>query len=313
MKNINEKISDLKNRTMTCNDSCLFCLSKNITRRISRFVPFLEERMFLFEPKDTYIVHCNNCDISYSSYRPNDEEMARLYSGYRDENYQKQRQKYEPSYTKEFNENLGHNSSNVISRKKFLESIVKRYVNTDKIKKVLDYGGDSGQFIPDCFSGADKYVYEVSNVPTVDGVKNISEKEIESNPDFDFVMCCHVLEHVTNPIEVIYKLISYCKNDGYIYIEVPYETVPFAGNYIHEHINVYRTKTFIKLWNIFGEIDIIDTAMLKGRIYVLIKKRKIPFVLKLVKIIKFRIKNKLLNFINIEFLNKIKIAYILSK
>ena len=288
MKNKNDKNSDFKNRIMTCNDSCLFCLSKNITRRISRFAPFLEERMFLFEPKDTYIVHCNNCDISYSSYRPNEEEMARLYSGYRDENYQKQRQKYEHFYTKEFNENLGHNLSNVNSRKNFLEPIVKRHVNTDKIKKVLDYGGDSGQFIPDCFLGAEKYVYEVSNVPTVEGVKNISEKEIESNPDFDFVMCCHVLEHVANPIEVIYKLISYCKNNGYIYIEVPYESVPFVGGFIHEHISMFSKKTLLKIYSLYNNVDIIDIGQ-KGSLYVLLKKRKVLLIHKLCKLMYFKV------------------------
>lgn len=294
---------------------CLFCGSRNLTMKKARFVPFLEERMFCSDPKETLAVHCKNCDFWFSSYRPDEEEMTRLYSGYRDEHYQKQRQKYEPYYTEEFNFNLGHNAANIVSRKMFLEKLIKKHLIPEKITKVLDYGGDNGQFIPDCFSKAEKFVYEVSNVPTIEGVSNISEEDIIKNCDFDFVMCCHVLEHVPYPAELIKKLCSYCKEAGYIYLEVPYEAIPFAGNYIHEHISVYSTRTFLELWTIQNDVDLIETSNSSGVIYVLMKKRHnlpvVRYLKKYTAIIRLTTQKHLNKFVSI--LNRLRIIYYLNK
>lgn len=86
-------------------------------------------------------------------------------------------------------------------------------------------------------------------------------------------MCCHVLEHVSYPMEIINKLVNLMIKGNYLYIEVPYEDywlpktiknwikeqikkqlISFGLNYslqpvaIHEHINMFRKKTFKKIF-----------------------------------------------------------------
>ena len=94
--NENYKASDIK---------CMICDSKALVGKAD-FVPFLQERMFLNNPPETSVVFCPKCGTCYSSYRPTDEEISRLYAGYRNAEYVKQRQKYEADYTEEFNKSL---------------------------------------------------------------------------------------------------------------------------------------------------------------------------------------------------------------
>ena len=76
--------------------SCIICGSKNIKKYNAEFMPFLKERMFHFQDDETDMIYCPECNFYYSSNRPDDEKMDRFYTGYRDETYQKQREKYEP-------------------------------------------------------------------------------------------------------------------------------------------------------------------------------------------------------------------------
>lgn len=262
---------------MNTEKRCLFCKSKNLRIKPARFNPFLEERMFLSHPKPTSLVHCNSCMIDYSSYRPNDKEMENHYSGYRSESYQKHRQKFEPNYTAEYNKNFGWDEQDNAQRRLKLTSIISKYLDTSKIESVLDYGGDRGQIIPESFCNAEKYVFDVSNAPTVDGVINISEEEKLVLKKFDFIMCCHVLEHVNYPIELIKKLIDYCKDDGYIYIEVPKENIDNYNGKIHEHITVFSPRTFVEIMKLFKNINAITVSEDLLIVYILIKKEKISF------------------------------------
>lgn len=132
------------------------------------FADFLFERQFGMQEKATALGHCPNCGFSYSLYRPNDEEMDRLYSGYRDEEYQKQREKYEPNYTKEFNDSLTNPEDGGKKRRDGILQFIQDYVDIGQTGTVLDFGGDRGQFIPEEFVNADKYVYEISGMEVLE-------------------------------------------------------------------------------------------------------------------------------------------------
>lgn len=137
---------------------CIMCDNPVTFAGDAQFVPFLTDRMFKGKEKETHIIHCPRCRAYYSSYRPSDDEMDLLYEGYRDETYQKTREKYELTYTKEFNESLFAPSDGGEFRRMNISKFLSPVIGKTVIKKVLDFGGDKGQFIPTCFENADRFV-----------------------------------------------------------------------------------------------------------------------------------------------------------
>ena len=226
-------------------EACILCGSECV-ESMAHFADFIIEREFLGNPPETKLITCKNCGCSFSSYRPNDEEMMRLYAGYRNEDYFNLRHSYEPEYTKEINEKTLQ-SDYIKLRQDQLYEFVSEYFTGDGL--IADYGGDEGQFIPRQFHGVGKYVFDISDNKIVDDVERIKDVNEFCRRKWDFVMCCHLLEHVSNPREIIANMVGGAKLGGYIYIEVPYEKSykVYSDYEFHEHINFYSQKVFEKL------------------------------------------------------------------
>ena len=203
--------------------------------------------------------------------------MLRLYSSYRDEDYQRMRQRYEPSYTIEINRSIGNDAEEIRIRKDNLRRMLSASGDISSIKNVLDYGGDRGQFIPDEFSGIDLYVYEISGVEPLSGVIKLASMDECKKRTYDFIMCCHVLEHVPAPMEEMRDIVSLAHKGTTIYLEVPVDSlwdIPyrkymylahgmllksfpgmanFAARFVKtpaqmsEHINLFTSKSMRKL------------------------------------------------------------------
>jgi SAM-dependent methyltransferase len=112
-------------------------------------------------------------------------------------------------------------------------------VNT--IKTVVDYGGDLGQYIPNELDHAPRYVVEVEPRDLLVGIKQISSpNEAEAA---DLLICCHTLEHVSWPRDLLTDMKRYVKPGGLIYLEVPNEDNYVINNNgklkFHEHINIF--------------------------------------------------------------------------
>lgn len=241
----------------SCN--CIICGSNLLVKCQTAFAPFLVDRMFDGQKIATDIIYCESCGFCYSGYRPTKEEMSKLYNGYRNNDYQKQRNIYEKNYTESYNYSLGHDSKEMDYRKQSLYNILKDNIDVSEIKNILDFGGDEGQFIPDQLNHTQRYVYDVSGVSTVNEIKKISDETELIKHRYDLVMCCHVLEHVSYPIEIINGLINLLEDNKYLYLEVPYEkylmpkTINGLKCYlntpkIHEHINSFREETFKEIF-----------------------------------------------------------------
>lgn len=227
-------------------ESCMICGS-NTLRGKAAFVPFLQERMFLNNPPATSLVFCPKCGSCYSSYRPTDEEISRLYAGYRNAEYVRQRQKYEDYYTEEFNKSLSGGNS-CPERKNKLARFLEDSIDFGAMSQVLDFGGDKGQFIPDEFRQSECYVYDISGTEVLEGIHLIKKPETLSDYKWDFIMCCHVMEHLPDVQAYFGQLVSLMNDNTYLYVEVPYER---PGNmdfvYVHEHINMFGRKAFHEL------------------------------------------------------------------
>ncbi|MBO5238280.1 MAG: methyltransferase domain-containing protein [Lachnospiraceae bacterium] len=228
---------------------CIACNNMLTFSSNALFVPFLVERMFLGKEKPTLMMHCPKCGMYYSYYRPSDEEMGRLYSGYRDEIYQQQREKYESAYTKEFNESLFEPQDGGKSRMDGMIRFMKEFVDFEANSFILDFGGDKGQFIPPEFKNSEKFVYEISGSYVLDGIHLITDCNELLRYNWDVIFCNMVMEHLSDIQEYFSQLVSYMTENTILYIEVPIERYMENAEvaYIHEHINFFREKTFYEL------------------------------------------------------------------
>jgi hypothetical protein len=177
--------------------------------------------MFAGESKETSLLQCLACGFQFSSYRPTEEEMKRQYSGYRGEEYVNQRAIYEPNYPK-INDLILNRKTIINLRKKFIALLVANF--GWNVKLALDIGGD-GTLLPDQWI---KYC--------VDPYNAVSPSMPEA---FELVCCMHVLEHVSDPVEFVWKVGKYIAN--IYYFEVPDEGLNHP--HIHEHINFFTEKS----------------------------------------------------------------------
>jgi len=158
--------------------------------------------------------YCQDCSLGFFSYRYNPHEMFLIYNLYRGDNYFRIRNNWDPWYTKDFNETHDRQSY-INSRKKYLEIFLLSNLKSSP-HTLVDYGGDKGQYIPD-LNQEKSYVLDVSNnksLPEIERISNLSEVN-----EPDLVILSHVLEHVSNPREMLEELLEQSK---VLYIEVPF-------------------------------------------------------------------------------------------
>lgn len=168
---------------------------------------------------------CRTCTFRFFDTRLTDAEVQKLYANYRGDEYFKTRRRHEFWYSKSANEGIGGDAAEIESRKKNLGRVLGERASL--IGTVLDYGGDRGQFIPDGL-GHQRFVYEISDVKPVEGVTRIDELD---GRKFDLIMLAHVLEHCSEPREILQKLRVLAHSGTIFYLEVPYErpSMRFAG------------------------------------------------------------------------------------
>ena len=195
------------------------------------------------------LIQCNQCNYYFSDTRFTDEELARLYAGYRGEQYNQMRIECEPNY-----QAVMYSDVYIGQRKEFIDRLIGRYV--DNVESVLDYGGDDGKYIPAMFNRADRYVYDLSGADTLPGIKKY---DLAQKQKFDLVMNCQVLEHVSDINQLMDSLKALA--NSYLYIEVPaYRKPPVRGMVVGEHLNFFRKSSLVALLN-RHDIQIVDTAV----------------------------------------------------
>lgn len=228
------------------NCPCCNSLPVQISVQLSQFVTWRITGSDPGSNTNATLCHCKQCDFYFSLHRFNDKEMQNLYHGYRNETYNQMRKQCEPAYKNEL-----YSLDYINRRKGFINSLI--YQHVSNLQSVLDYGGDDGTYIPDV---PVKFVYDVSGVEPVPGVNKYS---LDNQDQFDLVMNCQVLEHVSDVDQLIIDLKIRTKE--YLYIEVPaYRDPPAVNMVIGEHINFFREQSLHTLLNKHN-INIVDTAV----------------------------------------------------
>jgi SAM-dependent methyltransferase len=232
-------------------NQCPACHSENIKKQPAKLARFVAWRA-LDNPVDTDIdvtgFECSECSFVGSADRFTAQEEINLYSGYRGDEYNRVRSICEPNYDESLS--FIEDSSYYENRKIGISRLIEKHVTN--VQTVLDYGGDTGSMIPDNLNHARRYVYDISDVPTIEGVLKY-DGSVES---FDFLMCCHVLEHKPNPDELLTDIKKHVNKDSWIYFEIPNNPNPYIGVF-HEHINFFNLKSFSALLerNGFSVVD----------------------------------------------------------
>ncbi len=173
---------------------------------------------------ETELVECENCGFLFFSHEFTAEEQTRMYGDYRGETYLRNRHRFEPWYTKRVNDAIGHAPEVLIARRVHLEGLMRSLIDEGLIeipRRILDIGGDEGQFIPFLSSLEAAAVLEVSAAKPVSGVEQVGSWDAAQSFAPDTVMLCHVLEHVRDPGAMFDRALNLVGNGGLIYVEIP--------------------------------------------------------------------------------------------
>jgi 2-polyprenyl-3-methyl-5-hydroxy-6-metoxy-1,4-benzoquinol methylase len=205
--------------------------------------------------------------------RFDDEELGRLYHNYRDKNYSKLRNRYEPGYNS-INKIQNLPINYIKNVENFLTPFLKFPI------KVLDFGGDDGHNTPFNNSQNIIHVYDISNKAVKRGVKNVNKKNMLKK--YDLIILSQVIEHVSYPKVIIEEVKSILDKNSILYIELPLEKLLqniWEGGgrkeflkclkkkkHWHEHINFYSKKSLVKLLGQCG-LKIIKMNILTVEIY----------------------------------------------
>ncbi len=211
-------------------DACPCCLSKQSTARWAVVAPFLAHYAVGRPPFLCKLLECSTCTFRFFDARLEPDEVTRLYSGYRGDRYFAERHRWEFWYSRKVNDGIGGDPEEITDRLAAMEDFLRPHLDIATIGSVLDYGGDRGQFIPKSL-GTDKFVFELSDAVPEPGVTRIASQQEMSARKFDLIMALGVLEHCSEPAEVLEQLRASLNPGSFLVAGVPYERygIGFAG------------------------------------------------------------------------------------
>lgn len=155
------------------------------------------------------IVKCKKCKLGFQKYIFDAQMLDELYNKWIDPNSALEWRDKGTKGTKTYEKIL---------------SIAKCYFKKDTSKiKVLDYGAGFGDSLVTANKmGFDSYAFEYSTerIRYLEG-KGINVITNNSNMLFDFIIVNQILEHITNPTEILNDIHSKLDKTGLVYIAVP--------------------------------------------------------------------------------------------
>jgi SAM-dependent methyltransferase len=213
-------------------DGICICCGGEIVHKPGLTSEFLSKRAWGGGVEWSNINKCKVCGFAFHSRGLSGREITQYYMNYRDDTYFEERHASEFFYTRRVHDELELQLASQERRdslKKYLITHSALPGDLSASLSILDFGGGSGRLITEL--PGQKYVYDVSGqtpAPNVTGLTNYNLAKMR----FGLVICAQMLEHATDPFDVINVLYSYVIPGGYLYIEVPYnETwVDFSGN-----------------------------------------------------------------------------------
>ena len=208
-------------------DTCPICGNKNLKVIPTKISSFVRERIES-DDIDIRLMHCENCSFAFYDYRFSGEEEKKLYYMYRDDVYQKQREKYECWYTAKVNKALNSDEQALKEQQRVIGKVLKDN-GYDAFDNVLDYGGNEGATFIEKWGVTNKYVYDISGCDVLPGITKIESINDIYDLSLDFVMSNMTFEHLTRVTEIIEVFKKIGDDNTTFYVEVPSE-FPFSEN-----------------------------------------------------------------------------------
>lgn len=200
-------------------DACQCCGGRALEAYPAGVAPFIREYVLAGRSESTRLLTCRACGFRFYETRYTDEEAARLYRDYRGERYFEVRHRHEPWYTRAFNERLSAETGHEARQAEIGAWIDELHPNA---ASVLDYGGDRGQYLPPR-PGRERFVYDISGVTPVAGVKAFATPAALGDRQFDAIVVSQVLEHVSDVGGILDHVRSLAAPGSAVVVEVPDE------------------------------------------------------------------------------------------
>jgi len=200
--------------------TCRCCGSPHLRQEWAATSSFFAHRALRRAPEAVPLSFCHACSTRYFDFPLTDDDLGRLYAGYRGEEYFSLRHGFEPWYTRAVNDDLG-GELGMAQRRAALAGALAEAGIAPVFTNVLDHGGDRGQILRDLNAGF-KAVYEISGVAADAGVVAIDAAQLKTRA-WDLVLSCHVLEHLTAPETYVAELVSLGHPGTVYFFEVPNE------------------------------------------------------------------------------------------
>lgn len=212
-------------------------------------------------PIQTECIICHDCGFIGPRAEISSNMLNNLYYDYRSDSYNFERCIYEPNYSL-ISSNVGAGPLEIENRLHNVDKIINKFIDTDKIFNVLDYGGGCGLFIPSSMKNKSVVIIDVSDQTLIDS-QWCRFPKLDFSMTFEYGQLSHVLEHVPHPHLLLHDISKYISSGGYIYIEVPqdrnddymkyiYSQTPGFPHVIHEHINLYSAASVAALGKSVG-------------------------------------------------------------
>jgi SAM-dependent methyltransferase len=278
---------------------CVCCGGGHLEGSPAVLMPFVASRVFGHEPVEITAkwgmrdlrpgmayslcksLHCLDCGLLFLDWRFTDGQMAALYRGYRDEDYTRQRDRFESGYAAGAARDFHVRHAYIADVEAWLAP------RLPERPAVLDFGGGDGSNSPFLGRSALLHVHDVSGVAVVEGAAPVRPDDI-AVAHYDLVVSCQVLEHVPFPLELLETMLPALGPDTLLYLEVPREgLMRNAGpglaqlkRYWHEHINFFSETSLHRLCERAGlevlaqHVMAIDVGTRRGDIMGLLAKRK---------------------------------------
>jgi len=260
---------------------CICCGGSNLEKSPAVLMPFVALRVFGHKPVEITAewglrdlrqgmaytlcnsLQCQECGALFLDYRFTDEQMADLYSNYRDERYNEQRIAFEPGYA----DVVAHFQQRANYLRE-VEAWLAPYL--PEAPAVLDFGGDSG--INSLFREHNQllHIHDISGVELVPGAERADLERIRQS-HYDLVTCSQVLEHVPYPQDFVKQMLPAMQAGSLLYLEVPYEALMRAHSgslqlatskrHWHEHVNFFTESSMRALLKSLGLV-VVDVLHL---------------------------------------------------
>ncbi|HWQ08824.1 MAG TPA: methyltransferase domain-containing protein [Holophaga sp.] len=231
-------------------EACLICGSKDLLRVPAVMAEFIRRRCLISGEVTLRRIWCPACDFSFYDHRLDDAETERLYRGYRQGPYDRDRIAVEPGYAELAPLFADRTSAYHTTRQTQTKALFDAW--EVPFRTVLDYGGEPDAWMTRAiFPDREVRAYDLSDASLP-----------PEGQTFDLVFCAHVLEHVSFPLPFMQSLRPFVRPGGFLYLEVPIEygegsqTNTIRADHpmrlMHEHVSFYSPRALAKLLFLAG-------------------------------------------------------------